>query len=54
MYFTGGLPLPDTEGNKDTKTLDYASTPLDANKLLAAGAMSHSSIVNLVNATKSK
>jgi len=36
-----GLPkprgVPDTERNKDTKTLDYASTPLDANTLLAAG-----------------
>ena len=33
-----GLPkprgVPDTERNKDTKTLDYASTPLDANTLL--------------------
>ncbi len=26
--------VPDTERNKDTKTLDYASTPLDANTLL--------------------
>ena len=37
-----GLPkprgVPDTERNKDTKTLDYASTLLDANTLLAAGA----------------
>jgi hypothetical protein len=24
-------PVPDTERTKDTKTLDYASTPLDAN-----------------------
>ncbi|MFN6090712.1 MAG: hypothetical protein ACK47E_18360, partial [Cyclobacteriaceae bacterium] len=24
-------PVPDTKRNKDTKTLDYASTPLDAN-----------------------
>jgi len=35
-----GLPkprfVPDTERNKDTKTLDYASTPLDANTLLPA------------------
>jgi hypothetical protein len=35
-----GLPkprlVPDTERNKDTKKLDYASTPLDANTLLAA------------------
>jgi hypothetical protein len=33
-----GLPkprgVPDTERIKDTKTLDYASTPLDANTLL--------------------
>ena len=33
-----GLPkprcVPDTERTKDTKTLDYASTPLDANTLL--------------------
>jgi len=28
-------PVPDTERTKDTKTLDYASTPLDANTLLA-------------------
>jgi len=28
-------PVPDTERIKDTKTLDYASTPLDANTLLA-------------------
>jgi len=37
-----GLPkpraVPDSERNKDTKTLDYASTPLDANTLLGAGA----------------
>jgi len=36
-----GLPkpraVPDSERTKDTKTLDYASTPLDANTLLAAG-----------------
>ena len=35
-----GLPkprgVPDTERIKDTKTLDYASTPLDANTLLPA------------------
>ena len=30
-------PVPDTERTKDTKTLDYASTPLDANTLLWAG-----------------
>jgi hypothetical protein len=29
-------PVPDTERNKDTKTLDYASTPLDANTVLVA------------------
>ncbi len=28
-------PVPDNERIKDTKTLDYASTPLDANTLLA-------------------
>ena len=28
-------PVPDTERIKDTKTLDYASTPLDANTVLA-------------------
>ncbi len=27
-------PVPDTERNKDTKTLDCGSTPLDANTLL--------------------
>ena len=27
-------PVPDTERTKDTKTLDYASTPLDANTQL--------------------
>jgi hypothetical protein len=35
-----GLPkprgVPDTERIKDTKTLDYASTPLDANTVLPA------------------
>jgi hypothetical protein len=31
-------PVPDTERTKDTKTLDYASTPLDANTLLHARA----------------
>jgi hypothetical protein len=34
-----GLPkpraVPDSERTKDTKTLDYASTPLDANTLCA-------------------
>ncbi|MFN7792776.1 MAG: hypothetical protein ACK5NM_09525 [Cyclobacteriaceae bacterium] len=38
-----GLPkprlVPDTERIKDTKTLDYASTPLDANTLLGAGRL---------------
>jgi hypothetical protein len=29
-------PVPDTERTKDTTTLDYASTPLDANTLLVA------------------
>ncbi len=29
--------VPDKERIKDTKTLDYASTPLDANTVLAAG-----------------
>jgi hypothetical protein len=29
-------PVPDSERIKDTKTLDYASTPLDANTLLPA------------------
>jgi hypothetical protein len=37
-----GLPkpraVPDSERNKDTKTLDYASTPLDANTLLGVRA----------------
>jgi hypothetical protein len=33
-------PVPDTERNKDTKTLDYASTPLDANTLLVAAELS--------------
>ncbi len=43
-----GLPkprlVPDSERTKDTKSLDYASTPLDANTLLAAvfyGLISH-------------
>ncbi len=38
-----GLPkprgVPDTERTKDTKTLDYASTPLDANTLLGAATV---------------
>jgi hypothetical protein len=38
-----GLPkprlVPDNERIKDTKTLDYASTPLDANTLLVAGSL---------------
>ena len=29
--------VPDSKRTKDTKTLDYASTPLDANTLLPAG-----------------
>jgi hypothetical protein len=37
-----GLPkprlVPDNERIKDTKTLDYASTPLDANTLLCTCA----------------
>ncbi len=37
-----GLPkpraVPDTERNKDTKKLDYTSTPLDANTLLCVRA----------------
>jgi len=37
-----GLPkprlVPDNERNKDTKTLGYASTPLDANTLLGVRA----------------
>jgi hypothetical protein len=45
-----GLPkprlVPDTERIKDTKTLDYASTPLDANTLLAAVFLS---VLNLVS-----
>ncbi len=32
-------PVPDTERIKDTKTLDNASTPLDANTLLAAAGI---------------
>jgi hypothetical protein len=43
-----GLPkpraVPDSERNKDTKTLDYASTPLDANTVLPACAISKISI----------
>jgi len=43
-----GLPkprlVPDTERNKDTKTLDYASTPLDANTLLCVVAATRSSM----------
>jgi hypothetical protein len=33
--------VPDTERTKDTKTLYYASTPLDANTLLPAVTSSH-------------
>jgi len=43
-----GLPkprgVPDTERTKDTKTLDYASTPLDANTVLPACAIPKSSL----------
>ncbi len=46
-----GLPkpraVPDTERIEDTKTLDYASTPLDANTLLAAGAITESFQIHL-------
>ena len=45
-------PVPDTERTKDTKTLDYASTPLDANTVLAVrcllNVISFISIVNLL------
>jgi hypothetical protein len=34
-------PVPDNERIKDTKTLDYASTPLDANTLLPAVRISN-------------
>jgi hypothetical protein len=34
-------PVPNTERNKDNKTLNYASTPLDANTLLAAAAFTY-------------
>jgi hypothetical protein len=44
-----GLPkprlVPDTERNKDTKTLDYASTPLDANTVLALVFPSFTSVI---------
>jgi hypothetical protein len=40
-------PVPDTERIKDTKTLDYASTPLDANTLLPAVGLVSSLIVEL-------
>jgi hypothetical protein len=39
-------PVPDTERNKDTKTLDYTSTPLDANTLLWAGPAHLSILLN--------
>jgi hypothetical protein len=46
-----GLPkprgVPDTERIKDTKTLDYASTPLDANTLLAAARLTTHFFVKL-------
>ena len=45
-----GLPkprgVPDTERIKDTKTLDYASTPLDANTVLYAGRFTFSQLEN--------
>jgi hypothetical protein len=45
-----GLPkprlVPDNERIKDTKTLDYASTPLDANTLLGAGRFCPTFICN--------
>ena len=41
-------PVPDTERIKDTKTLDYASTPLDANTLLAVVGPSPHSISSCV------
>ena len=52
-----GLPkprlVPDTERTKDTKTLDYASTPLDANTLLPAvlstATTIRTSIVAIIN-----
>jgi hypothetical protein len=50
-----GLPkpraVPDTERNKDTKTLDYASTPLDANTLLVAVTHTQSLFVKLAPVT---
>ena len=39
-------PVPDTERIKDTKTLDYASTPLDANTLLCVVLSSRLFLVN--------
>ncbi len=45
-----GLPkprgVPDNERTKDTKTLDYASTPLDANTVLVAVSLSVNSFVD--------
>jgi hypothetical protein len=38
-------PVPDNERIKDTKTLDYASTPLDANTLLPA-VLLHSTVIS--------
>jgi hypothetical protein len=43
--------VPDTERTKDTKTLDYASTPLDANTLLPACAFSKM-LIRVVHNTK--
>jgi hypothetical protein len=49
-----GLPkpraVPDTERNKDTKTLDYASTPLDANILLAAVFSKNLTLISFMSA----
>ena len=45
-------PVPDTERNKDTKTLDYVSTPLDANTLLCAGFFIHHSPLSLLCESK--
>jgi hypothetical protein len=39
-------PVPDSERTKDTKTLDYASTPLDANTLLGVRALVVNPIFN--------
>ncbi len=44
-------PVPDTERIKDTKTLDYASTPLDANTLLGAGRIYSKSFTRTFNSS---